>query len=121
MMNDIGGKHKLYINSKQYILKGDPTFDVGGDKRTAIPTVSGQVFFKVETVPSTISGTLANTSTLDLVELRKITDATVMLECPSGKKVVFPHAAFVDDMSVTGGEGEVTFAFAANPAEEILP
>lgn len=120
-MQDIGGKHKLYINSREYYLKGDPTYDVGGDKRTAIDTVSGKCFTSVQKVHSSISGTIVNTSELDLVALRGTTDATIILECPNGKQVVFPHASFVDDMSVAGGEGEVSFAFAADPAEEILP
>lgn len=120
-LEDIGGVHKLYINSVEYILKGDPTFDVGGVKRTPIDTISGKVFSKKEIVHSSISGTIVNTSALDLVALREIKDATIILECPNGKQVVFRNAFFTDDPSVSGSEGEVSFAFAADPAEELMP
>lgn len=120
-LEDIGGEHKLYIDSKEYILKGDPTYDLGGTKRTPIDTVGGKVFSKRETVHSSISGTIVNTSELDLVALREIKDATITLECPNGKVVVFKNAFFTEDLSVSGGEGEVSFAFAADPAEEIFP
>lgn len=118
-MEDIGGKHKLYVNSMEFYLKGDPTYDVGGERRTVINTVSGKCFTKVENVNSSISGTLAHVSSLNLVDLRKTKDATVMLECPNGKTIVFPHASFVDDMSVNGSEGEVSFNFSGDPAEEL--
>lgn len=120
-LEDIGGEHKLFIDSKEYILKGDPTFDVGGVKRTPIDTISGKTFSKKETIHSSISGTIVNTSALDLVALREIKDATITLECPNGKVVVFRNAFFVEDLSVSGSEGEVTFSFAADPAEEIFP
>lgn len=120
-LEDIGGVHKLYINSQEYILKGDPTFDIGGVKRTPIDTISGKTFSKKEIAHSSISGTIVNTSSLDLVALREIKDATIILECPNGKQVVFRNAFFTEDLSVSGSEGEVSFAFAADPAEEIMP
>jgi len=120
-LQDIGGVHKLYVNSVEYILKGDPTFDVGGVKRTPIDTISGKVFSKKEIVHSSVSGTIVNTSELDLVALREMKDATIILACPNGKQVVFRNAFFTEDPSVSGSEGEVSFAFAADPAEELMP
>jgi hypothetical protein len=57
---------------------------------------------------------------LDLVALRKTKKATVMLECPNGQTIVFPDASFVDDQSVSGSEGEVSFAFAGNGEAKVM-
>ena len=119
-MDAIGGHHRLFVNSQRYYLKGDPTYDVGGLKQTVINTVDGAAFTKEEYVNCSVSGTLAFTLSLDLAALRETKKATVMLECPNGQTIVFPDASFVDDQSVSGGEGEVSFAFAGNGKAKIM-
>lgn len=119
-MEAIGGHHRLYVNSQRYYLKGDPTYNVGGLVQTPIDTVDGNSFIKEEYKHCSVSGTIAFTPSLDLEALKNIKGATVMLECPNGQTIVFPDASFVEDQSVSGGEGEVTFAFAGNGAAKIM-
>ena len=119
-MDAIGGRHRLFVNSQRYYLKGDPTYDVGGLKKTVINTVDGTSFTKEEFVNCKVSGTLAFVPSLDLDALREIKNATVMLECPNGQTIVFPEASFVDDQSVSGGEGEVSFAFAGSGKAKVM-
>ena len=119
-MDTIGGRHRLFVNSQRYYLKGDPTYDVGGLKNTVINTIDGATFNKEEYVNCKVSGTLAFTPSLDLVALRKTKNATVMLACPNGQTIVFPDASFVDDQSVSGSEGEVSFAFAGNGEAKVM-
>ena len=96
-MDAIGGRHRIYVNSQRYYLKGDPSYDVGGLVQTVAPG-------------------------LDLVALKETKNATVLLECPNGQKIVFPNASFVEDQTVSGSEGEVTFKFAGDgPAKPIMP
>lgn len=119
---DVGGVHKLYVNGVQLNLKGDPTSDVGGEKRTLIMGVDGRAHgYKVEIVPSTLSGTITDTSELDLIELRKLKNATVKLEKPNGKTFIMNNACFSGDQSESGAEGEVSFEFSAPPAKELAP
>ena len=54
------------------------------------------------------------------MKLRKTRNATVMLECPNGQTIVFPNASFIDDQSVSGGEGEVTFAFVGDGEAKVM-
>lgn len=119
-MDAIGGRHRLYINSQRYYLKGDPTYNVGGKRQSVINTVDGKTFLKEEYVNCSVSGTLAFTPSLDLVALKNTKNATVMLECPNGQTIVFPDASFVDDQSVSGSEGEVTFAFAGDGEAKVM-
>ena len=118
-MDVIGGRHRLYVNSEKYFLKGDPTYDVGGLKQTEITTPE-KTFLQETYVPCRVSGTIAFVPNLDLVKLRKTRNATVMLECPNGQTIVFPNASFVDDQSVRGGEGEVSFAFVGDGEAKVM-
>ena len=119
---DVGGLHKLYVNGVQYNLKGDPTIDVGGEKRTLIMGVDGRAHgYKLEVMPSSVSGTITDTSDLDLIELRKLKNATVKIEKPNGKTVIMNNACFSGDPSENGAEGEVSFEFSAPPAKELTP
>lgn len=121
-MDAIGGRHRIYVNSQRYYLKGDPSYDVGGLVQTVIDTVDGKSFTKEEYKSSYVSGTLAFAPGLDLLALKETKNATVLLECPNGQKIVFPNASFVEDQTVSGSEGEVTFKFAGDgPAKPIMP
>ena len=119
-MEAIGGRHRLYVNSQRYYLKGDPTYNVGGLVQTVINTVDGKTFVKEEYKNCSVSGTIAFTPKLDLIGLKKTKKATVMLECPNGQTIVFPDASFVEDQTVSGGEGEVTFAFAGDGEAKVM-
>ena len=46
-MDVIGGRHRLYVNSEKFYLKGDPTYDVGGMKQSEITTPERRSFRKL--------------------------------------------------------------------------
>ena len=118
---DVGGVHKMYIDSVMFLLKGDPEYDIGGTKRTVLRGSDGLMHgSKKEVTGSRISGTTTNTSELDIAALRETNDATITLECPNGKVVSFPHCVFTGDPTVTGSEGEVSFEFTGDVATEIV-
>lgn len=120
--DDVGGVHKMYIDSVQFLLKGDPEYDIGGTKRTVLRGSDGiRHGTKKEVMGSRISGTTTNTSELDIEAMRNTVDATITLECPSGKVVSFPHCVFTGDPTVSGAEGEVAFEFQGDQATEIMP
>ena len=119
--DDVGGLYTMYIDGVEFPLKGDPEFDIGGDKRTVIRGVDGKMHgTKLEKMGSSISGTTTNTSELDIAALRETKDATITLHCPNGKVVSFPHCVFTGDPKVSGAEGEVSFEFSGDKAEEIM-
>ena len=118
-MDVIGGRHHLYVNSQKYYLKGDPTYDIGGKKQTEIVTPE-KTFIQESYVACHVSGTIAFVPALDLEKLRETKNATVMLECPNGQTIVFPDASFVDDQSVSGGEGEVSFKFVGDGKAKVM-
>ena len=117
---DVGGTHKLFVNGVQFNLKGDPTYDLGGEKRTPVMGVDGRMHgYKVEVVASKISGTLTDTYETDLIELRQLKNATLKLEKPNGKIYVINGAGWSGDQEVSGSEGEVSFEFSGPPAREL--
>ena len=119
---DVGGTCKLFVNGVQYNLKGDPTYDVGGTKRTPIMGVDGRMHgYKKETVMSKLTCTITNTSELDIIELRQLNNATIKLEEPNGKTFVMMGGVFSGDPSVSGAEGEISCEFSGPPGEELAP
>lgn len=120
--DDVGGLYTMYVNGVEFALKGDPEYDIGGDKRTVIRGVDGKMHgTKLEKVGSSISGTTTNTSELDIAALRSTKGATITLNCPNGKVVSFPNCVFTGDPKVSGAEGEVSFEFMGDVATEIMP
>lgn len=120
--DDVGGLYTMYVDGVEFPLKGDPEFDVGGDKRSVIRGVDGKLHgTKLEKVGSRISGTTTNTSELDIAAMRSTKDATILLNCPNGKVVNFPHCVFTGDPTVSGAEGEVSFEFEGDEATEMMP
>lgn len=120
--DDIGGLYTMFVNGVEFALKGDPEFDVGGEKRTVVRGKDGKMHgTTLEIVGSSISGTTTNTSELDLIALRSTKDATITLNCPNGKVVSFPHCVFTGEGKVSGAEGEVSFEFTGDVAHEIMP
>ena len=89
-MDTIGGRHRLFVNSQRYYLKGDPTYDVGGLRKHRHQYGRWCDFHKEEYVNCKVSGTLAFTPSLDLVALRKTKKATVMLGMPERTNYRFP-------------------------------
>lgn len=120
--DDVGGLYTMYVDGVEFALKGDPEYDIGGDKRTVIRGVDGKMHgTKLEKVGSSISGTTTNTSELDIAALRSTKGATITLNCPNGKVVSFPNCVFTGDPKVSGAEGEVSFEFMGDVATEITP
>ena len=119
--DDVGGLYTMYVDGVEFALKGDPEFDVGGEKRTVIRGKDGKMHgTTLEIVGSKISGTTTNTSELDISQLRSTKKATITLNCPNGKVVSFPHCVFTGDPNVSGAEGEVSFEFSGDVATEIM-
>lgn len=120
--DDVGGLYTMYVDGVEFALKGDPEYDIGGDKRTVIRGVDGKMHgTKLEKVGSSISGTTTNASELDIAALRSTKGATITLNCPNGKVVSFPNCVFTGDPKVSGAEGEVSFEFMGDVATEIMP
>lgn len=120
--DDVGGLYTMYVDGVEFALKGDPEYDIGGDKRTVIRGVDGKMHgTKLEKVGSSISGTTTNTSELNIAALRSTKGATITLNCPNGKVVSFPNCVFTGDPKVSGAEGEVSFEFMGDVATEIMP
>lgn len=120
--DDVGGLYTMYVDGVEFALKGDPEYDIGGDKRTVIRGVDGKMHgTKLEKVGSSISGTTTDTSELDIAALRSTKGATITLNCPNGKVVSFPNCVFTGDPKVSGAEGEVSFEFMGDVATEIMP
>lgn len=91
---------------------------LGGKERT--PIVGHNVYgFSEKVVAATLEFTLAHTATDDLVDLQNKIDSTLEFETDTGKTYMIANAFSTKPAELTGGEGDVSFAFAGNPAEEV--
>lgn len=117
---DVGGVHKLFVNGVQMNLKGDPTINLGGERREVITGADGRTHgYRVYKEPSVISGTITDTSDLDIKMIRSLKNATVKVEKPNGKTVIQTGACFSGDAAESGAEGEINFEFQGPEAKEI--
>lgn len=118
----IAGAHKLWVNSKAYILKDQPTYDVGGASREEIEILGGEgPYFSEKMINSSVEGTFAADPSLSMNDLRGIKDATIVLECPNKVQIVFKNASFVGDCKADG-DGGISFKFVGKgAADELKP
>lgn len=113
------GKHKLWVNSVPYVLKEEPTFELGGTEREDIEIPGGEVNAFSETEKkSYVSGNLLYTEGMDIAELKATKNATVMLETPTGDTYVFKDAYFSGPCEVSAGA--VPFKFVGLPNADRL-
>ncbi len=122
MLEDVGGVHTLKVNGVQLNLKGDPTVVLGGETSTLIMGKDGNPHGYVKSVgKGTITVTITDTSSLDLIDLGKMRNGTVELTKPNGKKVILNAACCSGELSYNGAEGEVSVTFEGKPGKELMP
>lgn len=121
-MADVAGKYKLWINSQPYVLKEEPTIVIGGVVRTEIEIPGDEgPFFSTSERNSSVSGTIVHTTGLLISDFQETAEATITIECPTGKTIVIKNASCVDACEL-GSEGGISFKFVGKPkADELLP
>lgn len=120
MTNNLrAGKLFLKVNGTQYRAKGEFTYNLGVDKKSAIPGQDGVHGYKTETVVPFIEGTITDGDDVDAKAIAQFKDETVTLELANGKTISLRSAWYAGDMDIKTGEGEIPVRFEGLDAEEI--
>lgn len=118
MTNLIGGKVFVTANGRRVAVKGNVDWNMGRDKREAIVGADGVHGVKAMPQVPFIEFATSDRSDLDLGWLQNLTDATVVLQRPNGKSVVFSNAFYAGEGTIKTEEGEVACRFEAMQATE---
>lgn len=113
------GKITLKTDGNVRDAKGSFTYNLGGDKRTAIAgadRVHG--YYSAVQVPF-IEGIVTDDGDLDLSELIGATDVTVTLDLDNGKTIVLREAWFAGEGNVTTEQGEIAVRWEGKSAMEV--
>ncbi len=118
-IDDVGGSCELKVNGVLFNTIGSLTIESGGPNREPKMSRGKVVGYKVvDGNPGKISGTIVDTSELDIAELQQTKNATVTVKKATGKTVVLRNACFSVVSSTNTEEGEVSFEFQGDPIEE---
>lgn len=91
---------------------------LGGKERT--PQVGYKLYGPSEKViPSTVEFTIAHAAGDDLVGLSAKIDSTIEFDTDTGDSYLVANAFCTKPAELTGGEGDVAFAFMGDPAEPV--
>ena len=117
-MGQILGQVVIRANSKQLKTKKGSTLNPGGCKYT-LHAGPGKIWGKSkEFVAATVSVVIAADEDVDVVEINKITDATLNWEGDNGVNYMITGASPQDPFQLSDS-GDITGTFEGNPAERI--
>lgn len=121
MPNRRAGTIQVKANGTQYDAKGNWSYNLGIPKRETMPGADKPGHgYKETQQASFIEGEITDASTLALVDLLTIDDATINLELANGKTIMLRDAYYAADGNVGTAEANVQVRFeSSEQGEEI--
>lgn len=119
--NRRGGIIEFKIDGQIYDAKGNFTYGLGINERTAIVGADGIHGYSEKIMAPFIEGEITDSNGLSLDDLGAITDSTITLTLANGKVIMLSHAWSVnkDGMSASTDEGNIPVKFEGQNAQEI--
>lgn len=116
-----GGIIFFKIDGVQFSAKGEFTYGLGKNTRTAIVGQDGVHGFSEQPVAPFIEGAFTDAADVDLDAVADVTDSTITLELANGKVVALRNAWCTNPDGLGGSttEGEIAVRFEGLSAEEI--
>jgi hypothetical protein len=115
-MAQVTGIVYLKIDGALQRSKEGAKLSLGGKERT--PQVGHSVYgYSEKVVPATLEFTLAHVGGDDLIGLSNKIESTLEFETDTGDIYMVRNAFCTKPAEITGGEGDVSFEFAGDPAE----
>lgn len=115
----VAGIAYLKVDGRQLETSGEFTINPGQPKREGKLGTARIAGFKEEPQIPMIEGKLVLTRDLSLLDITKITEATVSVVAPNGATYVLREAWFSGEGTYTTGEGEVAVKFEGVSMEEV--
>jgi len=114
----ITGVAIIRVDGQEFPTERGATLDPGGVNRET-KMAGRRPYYTEEPVPPKIEGDVLHTEDIDLIELGKIRDATVLFECDNGQDYMLGHAFVTETPQLSSGEGTVRLRMAARTCERI--
>lgn len=119
-MSRRGGIIQLTVGGVLHECKGNFTYNLGAPKNESIIGSSGRTGHKATPQAAFIEGMLTDSPSFSFTDLVNAENVTVHLKLATGKVIIMSSATYCGDGNGSTDEGELTFRFEADFAEEIL-
>jgi len=118
MSGRITGVATIRVDGQEYPTERGATLNPGGVNRT--PKMAGRrTYYNEEPVAPTLQATVLHSEEIDLIEVGKITGATVLFECDNGQDYMLTGAFVTETAELDSGEGQVRLNMAARTCERV--
>ena len=118
--NRIAGVAYVFVDGRQYPLRGNLTVSIDTVERTGVAGMDGVHGFTEKPRVPFIEGDFSDIGQLSLVTLQNMVDVTVTVELANGKIYVLRNAWTSTAREFKGAEGQATVRFEGMAAQEIL-
>lgn len=118
MSGKITGIATISIDGAEIPSERGATLNPGGVNR-AVKMAGHRPYYNEEPVAPTLQCTVLHTEDIDIIDLGKITGATVLFECDNGQDYALYDAFVTETAELNSGEGQVRLNMAARRIERI--
>jgi len=118
MSGKITGIVTIRVDGQEIPSERGATLNPGGVNRTT-KMAGKRVYHNEEPVAPTLQCTVLHAEDLDLIELNKIRNATVLFECDNGQDYMLTGAFVTETQELNSGEGTFRLNMAARTCERI--
>lgn len=119
MASRVGGTIALLIDGRQYLEKGEFTYNLGAPKRTPVAGESSIHGYSEAPQIARIEGEITDEGDLDLRTLLDADGVTATLELANGKTVVLSDAWYAADGDGRTREGNIQILLHSVNAREV--
>nr|WP_321266782.1 phage tail tube protein [Alcaligenes faecalis] len=118
MSAKVTGIATIRVDGQEFPTERGATLNPGGVTRTA-KMAGRRVYYNEEPVPPTIQSTVLHTEDMDLLDIGRITNATVLFECDNGQDYLLTGAFTTETGELNSGEGAVRLNMTARTCERL--
>ena len=118
--NRIAGVAYVFVDGRQYPLRGNLTISIDTVERTGVAGMDGVHGYTEQARVPYIEGDFSDIGQLSLITLQNMIDVTVTAELANGKIYVLRNAWTATAREFKGAEGQATVKFEGMAAQEIL-
>jgi len=118
MSGRVTGVATIKVDGEEFPTERGATLNPGGVNRNT-KMAGRRTFYNEEPVAPTLDATVLHTEDIDIVELGKIRDATVLFECDNGQDYMLTGAFVTETAELSSGEGQVRLRMAARTCERV--
>ena len=118
--NRIAGVAYIYVDGRQYPLRGNLTVSVDTIEREGVPGQDAMHGYIERPRVPWIEGDFSESAIFSLVTIQRMTDVTVTAELANGKQYVLRNAWTSTAREFNAADGQATVRWEAMGAEELL-